>query len=80
MKTWLSENWYIIAVLIIMAVGTVIIAATPPTVVQAAPVAPVSVVMCVKTATTGPIDFYLCSPETGPEFITNSVGFMQVVD
>lgn len=38
------------------------------------------VVMCVKTATTGPIDAWLCSPNEGPEFIINSLGFMLLVE
>lgn len=49
----------------------------PP--VQAAPVSD-GVVFCTKTATTGPIDIWLCEPDLGPSFIINSVGFMQVVD
>lgn len=48
---------------------------------QAAPVeSSPGVVMCVKTATTGDIDAWLCEPTIGPSFIINSVGFMQVID
>lgn len=37
--------------------------------------APVSIVMCGKIATTGPIDFYFCETDFG-NFFVNSAGFM----
>lgn len=40
----------------------------------------VGVVMCVKIATTGPLDAWLCEPNIGPSFLINSVGFMQVIE
>lgn len=42
---------------------------------QAAPLPPVSIVMCGKIATTGPIDFYFCETDFG-NFFVNSLGFM----
>lgn len=40
----------------------------------------VGVVMCVKIATTGPLDAWLCEPNIGPSFLINSVGFMVLED
>lgn len=36
----------------------------------------IGVVMCVKIATTGPLDAYYCEPNLGQPFYINSVGFM----
>lgn len=40
----------------------------------------VGVVMCVKIATTGPLDAYYCEPNLGQPFYINSVGFMVLED
>lgn len=72
---WLRNDWLVILVIIL---GTVLMVAASQSV-QAAPAAD-GVVFCTKTATTGPIDIWLCEPDLGPSFIINSVGFMQVVD
>lgn len=78
---WLDRLWRIGFTTGVMLMGLAFgyILFAPDEEVSAAGGGP-GVVMCVKTATTGPIDFYLCSPDTGPEFLANSAGFMQVVD
>lgn len=36
------------------------------------------VTACVKTATTGAIDYWYCTPDEGPSFVANSVGFVAI--
>lgn len=90
MKTWWDEHWTAFAARMIVSVALFlslsIFAITYLTPYEESYAAPVEaaggpgVVMCVKTATTGDIDVWLCEPLIGPEFIINSVGFMQVID
>lgn len=72
---WLRNDLLALSLIILGAI--LLVAVSPP--VQAAPSSE-GVVMCVKTATTGALDVWLCEPAIGPSFIINSVGFMQVVN
>lgn len=70
----MRNDYVIIALIILVALAAVFV----PTFLkaQATDAASVSVVMCTKIATTGPLDYYYCEPEIGQPFYTNSVGFM----
>lgn len=76
MKKWLHENYIEVAALLIVAMGVVIIALTPPVIVQAAPVANAAPDTCEQIAVIGNITTWQCEDLDGEPYLQNSVGFL----
>jgi len=64
-------------IVVIMLAGIGVYYLIWPPVANAAPSEPGA---CTHVATTGAIVVYFCQPDTGPDFLVNNIGFMQVVE